>query len=402
MDSIVLTETLNKIIATAKEQTGQPTEPGEIIYNETEFNDLIDRECIRADHYKQGFVLVTFKVEQNSEAFQKLRNALAKRLRLSDAAGWVNPQYLGVLLSGIENNEGVHVFINSMHYLLSIEGAELPEHGIHAYPFDWHPHINEAWERCVEASCEPEAEQAALAMSRGAVLSDPPALNKVMKHAMPWWKRAIDIMGASLGLLILSPLFFAIAVYIKIVSPGPVFFRQPRVGFMGSEFIIWKFRTMEHNADTRKHQHYINELLKNGKPMYKLEDADPQIIRYGNVLRKTGIDEFPQLINVLKGEMSLVGPRPDVLYAVKSYKSWYHARSDAYPGLTGLWQVSGKNNTSYEQMMGLDIYYSRNISFWLEMRIILNTPISILKQVKEAIFQPKNPLPTTCAQENAE
>lgn len=395
MDSIALTETLNKIIATAKEQTAQPATPGATIYSEVEFNDMLDRECMRADHYKQGFILVTFKVKQDSEEFQKLHNALIKRLRLSDAAGWVNPHYLGVLLAGTENHDGAQVFVNSMSYLLGFEKAELPEHGVHAYPFDWHPHLDEAWKRCVEASCKPEAEQAEFAMNRGAILSQAPDLAKVMKHhAMPWWKRTIDVIGASLGLLILSPLFLAIAMYIKIVSPGPVFFRQPRVGFMGKEFIIWKFRTMEHNADTRKHQHYISELLKNGQPMYKLEDADPQIIRYGNVLRKTGIDEFPQLFNVLKGEMSLVGPRPDVLYAVKNYKPWYHARSDAYPGLTGLWQVSGKNNTSYERMMSLDIQYSRSISFWQEMRIIFNTPISILKQVKEAIFQPKNPLPT--------
>ncbi len=401
MDSIALTETLNKLIATAKEQSQASTNINAMIYAEVEFNDLIDRECVRANHYQQGFALVTFKVEQHSATCQALRNALSKRLRLSDAIGWVNPQYLGVLLSDTENTEGAQVFLNSVQYLLGLENASLPEYGVHAYPFDWHPHIDETWQRCVEASCEPEAAQAELAMQRGAVLSNPPKLTHMMKHAMPWWKRTIDVLGASLGLLVLSPLFLAIVLYIKIVSPGPVFFRQPRVGFMGKEFIIWKFRTMEHNADTRKHQRYISELLKNGEPMYKLEDADPHIIRYGNVLRKTGIDEFPQLINVLKGEMSIVGPRPDVLYAVKNYKPWYHARSDAYPGLTGLWQVSGKNNTSYEQMMSLDIQYTRSISFWLEIRIIFNTPLSILKQVKEAIFQPKNPLPTR-AQENAE
>ncbi len=401
MDSTALTETLNKIIFTAKEQNGSMLDEAEMIYDEVEFNEIIDRECVRADHYEQGFVLVTFKVEAGSQQFKELRSALAKRLRLSDVTGWVNPHHLGVLLADMEPSEGAQVFINSMSYLMSFEQSTLPVHGVHSYPHDWMPHGDDAWKQAAKASAAPQAEQAELALSRGAVLENPPKLDKLMRHAMPGWKRALDIIGASFGILMLSPLFLFVAAYIKIVSPGPIFFRQPRVGFLGTEFIIWKFRTMEHNADIRKHQHYINELLKNGQPMYKLEDADPQIIRYGNVLRKTGIDEFPQLINVLKGEMSLVGPRPDVIYAAKNYKSWYHARSDAYPGLTGLWQVSGKNNTSYERMMSLDIYYSRNISFWTDVKIIFNTPLSILAQVKEAVFQPKNPL-STCTQENAE
>ncbi len=401
MDSSALTDTLNEIIFSAKGKVAQPCDTAEIIYDEAEFNAIIDRECFRSDHFNQGFILVTFQVEPDSTKSQQLHSALAKRLRLSDAVGWVNPHYLGVFLSGTENVEGAEIFLSNLCYLMGFDNAELPNHSIHTYPHDWHPLFDEAWERSALASAAPQAEQAELALNRGAALKNPPRLTNLLRYAMPWWKRALDLVGATIGIILLSPLFLLVAIHIKIVSPGPVFFRQPRVGFLGREFIIWKFRTMEHNADIRKHQHYINELLKNGKPMYKLEDADPQIIRYGNVLRKTGIDEFPQLINVLKGEMSLVGPRPDVLYAVKSYKSWYHARSDAYPGLTGLWQVSGKNNTSYERMMSLDIHYSRTLSFWLDIKIIFNTPLSILKQVKEAILQPKNPLPT-CSQENAE
>lgn len=358
----------------------------QLFMNVEDFEAVINRECQRSNRFQQNFSLVTFKIKEDV-ASDHLLQILARRLRTSDVAGWINHEYIGVLLSNTSSRQDANYFIESVHKMISQREALLPEYHIHIYPHKWHGdeydlksnksvnyqiHSNE--QQDTDTLKLPEVEVANI-----------PAFSQLFPMGMPWWKRATDIIGGTLGLLVLLPLLIMVAIYIKMVSPGPIFFRQPRAGYLGKSFTIWKFRTMKVNANVAEHQKYISELLKNGKPMYKLEDSDPQIIPHGNALRKTGIDELPQLINVLRGDMSLVGPRPDVFYAIKNYKSWYHARSDAYPGLTGLWQVSGKNHVSYEEMMRLDIKYARNLSFWLDVKILLLTPIMIIQQVLERL-----------------
>ena len=199
---------------------------------------------------------------------------------------------------------------------------------------------------------------------------------------LPLWKRVMDVAGALLGLAVLAPLFVVVSLLIKISSPGAVLFRQERVGYGGKPFRIWKFRTMKADADTSAHQEHIRELLQNPTPMGKLNN-DQRVTPLGRVLRVTGIDELPQLINVLRGDMSLVGPRPDVLYAVKDYHAWHYARFNSVPGLTGLWQVSGKNKVSYPEMMRLDLTYDRYRSFWLDLKIILLTVPTLIGQIKD-------------------
>ncbi|MCP4697877.1 MAG: sugar transferase [Gammaproteobacteria bacterium] len=205
----------------------------------------------------------------------------------------------------------------------------------------------------------------------------------LLASAMPWWKRITDVTVSALGLIIVLPLLLVVTAYIKAVSPGPVLFKQKRVGYLGRQFTIWKFRTMEADCDISKHKQYVSELLRKDKPMTK-QDNSPHIIPFGNILRKSCVDELPQLVNVLRGEMSLVGPRPDVPYAVENYQPWHHARTDVFPGMTGLWQVNGKNRTTYNRMMSLDIAYTRQKSFWLDMEILVSTPISIVRQIKTA------------------
>jgi|WetSurMetagenome_2_1015567.scaffolds.fasta_scaffold18909_3 lipopolysaccharide/colanic/teichoic acid biosynthesis glycosyltransferase len=356
----------------------------QLFMNVEDFEIVINRECERSNRFQQSFSLVTFKIVEHNVTSEHLLEALSRRLRISDVAGWLNNEYVGVLLFNTSSRQDASCFIENVHQMLSQQGVSLPEHHVHLYPHEWHGdeyHLN--------LKTHPSSQEISGASNTQVIdlneskvkLANIPSFTHLFPTGMPWWKRAIDIIGGICGLLVLSPLFAIVAIYIKAVSPGPVFFRQPRAGYLGKSFIIWKFRTMKVNANVSEHQKYISELLKNGKPMYKLEDVDPQIILHGNALRKTGIDELPQLINVLCGEMSLVGPRPDVFYAIKNYKSWYHARSDAYPGLTGLWQVSGKNNVSYEEMMCLDIKYARNISFWLDIKILFLTPLTVLQQV---------------------
>lgn len=189
--------------------------------------------------------------------------------------------------------------------------------------------------------------------------------------AMPRSKRLVDVFGALLGLVALSPLFLIVAIFIKATSRGPVFFRQLRVGYLGQPFTISKFRTMAVGTDTGVHEQYVNELLQSEKPLCKL-DRDEHLIPFGKWLRKLGIDELPQLFNVLGGSMSLVGPRPDVV-AMEQYPLWQRRRFDVFPGMTGLWQVSGKNSTTHQEMVQLDIAYASQRSMLMDIRILVRT-----------------------------
>jgi exopolysaccharide production protein ExoY len=200
-------------------------------------------------------------------------------------------------------------------------------------------------------------------------------------RGLPGWKRVLDL---SLLLLLLPGLVLigaVLALLIKVGSPGPVFFRQRRVGYKGREFVCYKFRTMALNAETESHRRYAQDLIKSQARMVKLDERrDPRLIPFGSVMRATGLDELPQLINVFRGEMSLVGPRPCIPYECESYEPWHWQRFDAVPGLTGLWQVSGKNRTTFDQMVRFDIEYARRLSLWLDLSIIARTLPALWRQ----------------------
>lgn len=171
-------------------------------------------------------------------------------------------------------------------------------------------------------------------------------------------------------------------VVTRLVSPGPVLFRQMRVGHMGRTFKIYKFRTMSVGADTAVHQSYYKELIGTNAPMTKMDArGDARLIPGGWMLRASGLDELPQILNVLKGEMSLVGPRPCLPAEFEEYLPWQRCRCQAIPGLTGLWQVSGKNRTTFNEMIRLDVEYVRRVSFWLDVKIIFLTVPSLLRQI---------------------
>jgi lipopolysaccharide/colanic/teichoic acid biosynthesis glycosyltransferase len=213
-------------------------------------------------------------------------------------------------------------------------------------------------------------------------------LEQFFARRLSAWKRGIDIIGALAGLVVFSPFFLLIAVVIKVVSPGPVFFKQARVGRGGRQFICWKFRTMQVRADPSVHQQHVMSLIRSGtndgagKPMVKLDSGrDPRLIPLGNILRQSCLDELPQLINVLRGEMSLVGPRPCLPYEAQEYLLWQTTRFDVAPGMTGLWQVSGKNRTTFTEMIRLDILYAKQQSLWLDISILLKTVPVIIAQI---------------------
>lgn len=217
------------------------------------------------------------------------------------------------------------------------------------------------------------------------------ALDGYFVIEMSFAKRCLDLIGAVLGILITSPLLLFIALYIKIVSPGPVFFNQKRIGKGGRLFLCYKFRTMHPNTETISHQEYLAKLIggkeissEEDSPMTKIEDRS-QIIPFGSLIRLSGLDELPQLFNVLKGEMSLVGPRPAIPYEVDEYQLWHRLRLDVTPGITGLWQVSGKNRLSFKKMIRLDFQYARQQSLWLDVKILIKTPLAVFCQVFDHI-----------------
>ena len=194
-------------------------------------------------------------------------------------------------------------------------------------------------------------------------------------------KRTSDLLIASVASLVLLPFWLLIALLIKLDSRGPVFYKQERVGMDGRVFLFYKFRTMHSNTDDRKHREFQKRYIagqpdvkmsSDGRPVYKLQ-ADARITRVGRTLRRLSLDELPQVLNVLRGDMSAVGPRPPIPYEVESYELWHRKRLDMKPGITGLWQVSGRNRLPFDEMVRLDLFYIENWSLLLDLKIILRT-----------------------------
>lgn len=220
-------------------------------------------------------------------------------------------------------------------------------------------------------------------------------MNKADHSGLPPWKRALDVLLIVASLPMLIPLALGIALLIRIVSKGPILFQQERVGWRGGFFMCLKFRTMKCGAETVSHQGHLKDLMKSDTPMQKMDSkGDKRIIPFGKILRASGLDELPQLINVLRGEMSVVGPRPCLPYEAELYQQWQLERFNAAPGLTGLWQVSGKNRTTFTQMIQLDIQYAKTKSLWLDLKIIVKTIPAILLQIWETKFRKKNAVDT--------
>lgn len=198
-------------------------------------------------------------------------------------------------------------------------------------------------------------------------------------------KRALDLVGSLTLLVGLAPLLLVIAALVSLGSRGPVLFRQVRIGQMMKPFTMLKFRTMQSNADHTLHQEFVSSFIKAGQVqepggdrVFKLT-ADPRVTAIGQILRNTSLDELPQLWNVLRGHMSLVGPRPPLPYELEQYEPWHRGRVlEAKPGLTGLWQVVGRSRTTFDEMVRLDLQYARTRSFWTDLKILLATPGAVV------------------------
>ncbi|TMD87451.1 MAG: sugar transferase [Chloroflexi bacterium] len=223
-------------------------------------------------------------------------------------------------------------------------------------------------------ACPPDAQ--GVIDSAAAPTGEPSAASRVGDGT---WKRPLDVLIATLATIGLSPLIGVVAILVRIDSRGPVFFRQERLGRDGKPFRMWKFRSMYHNSEDGRHRDaatawFAAQPTGNG---YK-SLADPRITRVGRFLRRTSLDEIPQLFNVLSGDMSLVGPRPAIAYELTHYQPWYFERQHVKPGMTGLWQVSGRDTVSAQDMMALDVRYVRERTLWLDVRILFLTVPALL------------------------
>jgi lipopolysaccharide/colanic/teichoic acid biosynthesis glycosyltransferase len=362
-----------------------------IVCSARNFSSIIHRERDRSDRTGQGFSLVIFEVGNGKNRSDSVRNLvpiLTHRVRSTDAVGWFEDGRIGVILPHTPT-ESAWKFVANVRN--AFNGNATPECVVYAYPCSWVPGDEQFPPQDSRSRRKtPGPEEIDASGSRSSCLpcenrTRPiDALEPYVLFQIPLWKRAIDIAGSVLALILLSPLLLAVPILIKIVSPGPVLFRQDRVGYRGKVFTIWKFRTMHVNADATPHRDYVQGLINNEKIMTKLDHGkDRRIIPFGNLLRATGIDELPQLINVFLGDMSLVGPRPCLSYEVQEFSPWQMRRFDAVPGLTGLWQVSGKNRTTFKEMMRLDIGYAKKRAFLLDMIIFLKTIPAIVRQVAD-------------------
>ena len=228
-----------------------------------------------------------------------------------------------------------------------------------------------------------------LEMDEVAVVVEPEPLRlRVGNCDYPWWqcglKRSVDILSAVAVLTVGAPLFIFLALAVRFSSPGPVFFRQVRLGKDGQPFTFYKFRSMHHKNDDAAHRDFAKDFISGDmsenpdRTVFKMV-RDPRITPIGRFLRRSSLDELPQFLNVLRGEMSLVGPRPPISYEIEHYQDWHKDRLKVKPGLTGLWQVSGRSSVGFDEMVMLDLYYIAHWNLQLDLKIVARTVPAMVK-----------------------
>ncbi len=339
-----------------------------IIEDKNNFQKLIERERARADRMGHQFSVIFFDRLKSTKRIcdmEPIAVLIRKRIRIYDDICCIDGNRIVVLLPYIGYEQASSVAKNISSTIAPGECSL--QHSILSYPDHWikNGDMKNA------SSIDTWADTSCQLIEK---------LN-IQVTAIPAWKRLVDIMGAALGLLLLSPLLLLLAIFIKTVSSGPVLFKQERIGFLGKKFGCYKFRTMHLNASCDVHNTHLNSLINSDAPMCKLDRTDSRIIRFGRIIRLTGLDELPQLFNVLRGDMSLIGPRPCIPYEADTFKLWHRKRFDVVPGITGLWQVNGKNGTSFTEMMRYDISYASKRNFYLDTAILFKTIPAIIEQV---------------------
>jgi lipopolysaccharide/colanic/teichoic acid biosynthesis glycosyltransferase len=367
-------------VARRSRSVGAQRKPHSILVPEETFLHMLCLERKRAERSRKPFLLLLLETgklvdgSQGAEILSKIVSALSASMRETDIRGWYEDNsVLGVIYSEISTNKGEARNAILTKVIASLRAGLEPKqfHQIHlsyeVFPEDWDQ--ENPWQAS-DSKVYPDL----IDHSRASRLS------RVIK-------RTVDILGSLLALILFSPLFLIIAVFIKLTSKGPVLFRQERIGQYGAPFTFLKFRSMHAASNDQIHKEYVKRFIagqveaseseQGQKIVYKITQ-DPRVTWVGRILRGTSFDEIPQFLNVLRGEMSLVGPRPPVPYEVESYDVWHRRRIlEAKPGITGLWQVSGRSQTSFDDMVRLDLQYVRKWSLWLDIKILLQTPTAV-------------------------
>ncbi len=347
------------------------------IYRSDIFNALLIHECHRVERNKNAFALVLFTITSHKKtrfSERVLCDLIKKEMRAIDEIGWVDNSKIGVLLPSTDTMGGEQ-FAARVASAFPWKNQKI-NYSVYAYPDHWINSEDKKPNDVGMAEIMPEEKAPA---SNVHVTFDAPTIG------VPAWKRAMDISFSLLISALLWPLFIAVGLYIKAISPGPIFFRQTRIGLGGKPFTFYKFRSMKTDSDQAYHQAHIVSRIRSDNTLMKLDALDPRIFPGGKFLRKTCIDELPQLYNIVRGEMSLVGPRPCLPCEAKEFLRWHNHRFDVLPGLTGLWQVSGKNKLTLTEMIRLDISYAKHMSVLNDCIIIFRTIPAILAMLTEKI-----------------
>jgi lipopolysaccharide/colanic/teichoic acid biosynthesis glycosyltransferase len=346
---------------------------------ETWFTRILSLERKRTERSRMPFILMLMNIEGLGELngnqahfVHEVVTGLASLTRETDTIGWYRDgSVLGIIFTELGASRDINVSVDSitskvasgLEKQLGKETIDKIKISCHVFPED---RSDKRSSGRMDATLYPDLQ---------------------LRQKAGWLhsggKRMIDIVLSGLALLVLSPLFLLIAVAVKLSSKGPVLFCQERVGQFGKHFTFLKFRSMQVCNESKIHEQYVRKLISGalGVPengVFKIQN-DPRVTAVGHFLRKTSFDELPQFWNVLIGEMSLVGPRPPLPYEVEVYALWHRRRLlEARPGITGLWQVTGRSRTCFDDMVRLDLHYTQSSSLWLDLKILVQTPRAIL------------------------
>ena len=363
-------------------QTFSPENGTSPLFSEELFVKLLSLERKRAERSRKPFALMLvdasklFRTDSRAAGLSRVLVALSSCLRETDVWGWHKEgAVIGVILTeiGSADAKALHRAMppkvhSALRAKLEPDQVKQIRISLHVFPGDSKPPNDGSGDNGFELYPDLHPKNDA-------------------KRAARLVKRAIDIAGSFAALILLSPVFLAIAVAVKLTSKGPMLFKQSRIGQYGKEFKFLKFRSMCFQNDPTIHQEYVRQFISGNDDckqggdngVYKLR-GDARITPLGSFLRRTSLDELPQFLNVLRGEMSLVGPRPPIPYEIEAYDIWHRRRFvEVKPGITGLWQVKGRSRLKFDEMVRLDIQYIRSWSLGLDLKILLQTPRAVLR-----------------------
>jgi lipopolysaccharide/colanic/teichoic acid biosynthesis glycosyltransferase len=356
--------------------------PMRMLLNEDAFVSMLYLERRRAERADNRFVLVLVDVTKNINGFakdrtvQKLTRALTEATRETDIIGWyVENSLIGIIGTELGDASNEQIQQRFLDRLRNIFEAKMGWEKSSAISVSFHFFPEESdktsGDHTANIKLYPEIQKRETARRFSLAI-----------------KRAMDVVGSAAALVFFSPIFATVALAIKFSSKGPVLFKQARLGQHGKTFTVLKFRSMRTDCDAKIHQKYVEQFIAgqvDGKsggsegPVYKIQ-KDPRVTSVGNFIRKTSLDELPQFWNVLRGDMSLVGPRPSLAYEFQAYELWHRRRVlEIKPGITGLWQVEGRSRTRFDDMVRLDLKYARVWSVWLDLRILAQTPAAVIQ-----------------------